>query len=163
MGLKYGCITPNASGRTYPVAASQYFHHNGGGFVHLDGSGHVTLSLTATGTIFGWADAPVGVGAGAAGSAYWLSSATAGADKLFVVTDKNAEFIVPADATVTAAMAGNACDLLGVNDGTAQQADVGTSTTDILIIQGRAMDYASGMATTDALVKVNELKRQTDT
>src|SRR5512147_500556 len=117
MGLKYGCITPNPKGRTYPVAASQYLAHNGGGFVYLDGSGHVTLALTATATIFGWCDAPVGLGAAAAGSAYWKSSATAGADQLFVITDIDAEFCLPADDTVTAAMAGNACDLLGVNDG----------------------------------------------
>lgn len=163
MGLKYGCITPNAKGRSYPVAASQYFNHNSGGWVYLDGSGHITNALTATATIFGWVDAPVGTGAGAAGSAYWKSSATAGADSLFVVTDKNAQFIMPADDTVTVAMAGNACDLVSVNDGTVQTADVGTSTTDVLIIQCKASTIAAGMAVTDVVVMLNEAKRQTDT
>lgn len=159
--MKYGCITPKAKGRTYPVAASQYFRHNGGGFVYLDGSGHVTLALTATATLLGYVEAPAGVGAGAAGSAYWKSSATAGADKVFVITDPNAEFMVPADDTVTAAMAGNACDLIGVNDGTAQTADVGTSSTDVLIIIKRGLDL--GGSSTDAVVRINIAKQQADT
>lgn len=163
MSMKYGCITPNVKGREYPVAASQKFTHASGAFVHLDGSGHVTLSLTATATIFGYAIAPQGVGAAAAGSAYWQSSATAGADKIFVITDLDAEFVVPADDTVTVAMAGNACDIVGVNDGTPQTADVGTSSTDVLLIQGVATKMGSMYAATDAIVKRNHLKVQADT
>ncbi len=159
--LKYGCITPNAKGRMYPVAASQYFYHEGGAFVYLDSSGHVTLALTATATLFGYAIAPAGVGAGAAGSAYWLSSATAGADEIFVITDKDAEFFVPADDTATAAMAGNACDIVGVNDGSAQTVDVGTSSTDVLIFQKRGLDY--GGVAASAIVKINPAKTQADT
>lgn len=160
--LKYGCITPNPKGRTYPVAASQFFPHASGGFVYLDSSGHITMALTATTTLFGYCEAPAGRGAGTSDS-HWKSSATAAADKLFVITDESAEFVVPADDTVTAAMAGNACDLLGVNDGTVQQADVGTSTTDVLRVQGVATDFGSGFAATDAVVKINPAKRQSDT
>ena len=160
--LKYGCITPNAKGRTYPVAASQKFKHEGGGFVHLDASGHVTLSLTATGTLFGFVEAPAGKGAGS-DAAVWQSSATAGADKVHVITDRDAEFVVPADASVAASDAGNACDLIGVNDGTAQQADIGTSTTDVLIIQKQATEIGAGFAATDVVVKINPAKIQSDT
>ena len=162
--LKYGCVTPNAKGREYPVAASQFFPHEGGAFVYLDGSGHILFGLTATATLFGYAIVPAGVGVGAAGSTYWKSSATAGADKMFVITDIDAEFVVPGNATVTAAMAGNAADLVGVNDGAAaQKVATATSTYDVLLIQGRAMDIGAGYATTDALVKRNPAKVQADT
>lgn len=162
--LKYGCITPNVKAREYPVAASQQFKHEGGAFVHLDSSGHVTLTLTATATIFGYvASVPAGLGSGST-AGVWISSATAGADKLLVIpVSEGAEFIVPADDTVTASMAGNACDLVAVNDGTAQVADVGTSTTDVLLIQGPATKYGSMYAATDAIVKVNPAKVQADT
>ena len=160
MGLKYGCITPNPKGREYPVAASQFFSHTGGGFVYLDGSGHITLALSATATLKGYVEDPNGKGAGASDS-YWKSSATAGADKLFVITDPDAEFLVPASTTVTDAMAGNVYDLIGVNDGTAQYVDLATSTTDMVAIVKKGSDYGGG--TTDAVVKINPLKYQADT
>jgi hypothetical protein len=158
--LKYGCITPNAKGREYPVAASQYFCHAGGHWVYLDSSGHVTLAITATTYLFGWAVSPAGVGAGAAGSAYWLSSATAGADKVFVITDPTAEFCMPADATATAAYEGRTADLVSVNDGTAQVADLGTTSTDVLLVQKVATDLLSNAAATDVIVKLNQAKLQ---
>ena len=162
MSLKYGCITPNAKGRMYPVAASQYFAHLGGGFVYLDSSGHVVAAITNTATLFGYCEAPAGVGAGAAGSAYWKSSATAGADQLFVITDKNAEFLVPTTVTVTGAMLGGAWDLIGVNDGTVQQGDLDTSSTDVIIAVDLGVNITTDAAVTDALVMINEAKRQAD-
>lgn len=160
----YGCVKPGARGRTYPVAASQYFHFNGGAFVYLDASGHVLLALTATTTLFGYAIASQSnVGAGAAGSSYWKSSATAGADKIFVYTDFDAEFLVPADASPADSDAGNACDLLGVNDGTVQQADIGTSTTDVLIIVKKGPDVNASAPAASVVVRINPAKRQSDT
>lgn len=158
--LIYGCKTPNAIGQEYPVAASQYFRHDGVNAVYLDSSGHVTLALTATATLKGIVVAPKGRGAGASDS-YWLSSATAGKDKLFVITDPTAKFLAPADDTVTAAMAGNACDLIAVNDGTATQVDVGTSSTDVFIIDG--VGTLAGGAATDVLFHINPAKLQADT
>lgn len=164
--IKYGCITPNIKGREYPVAASQYFVHDGVNAVYLDGSGHVTLALTATATLKGVAIVPKGRGAGSSDS-YWKSSATAGADKLFVITDLEAEYLLPAggtaigDTTVTAAMAGNACDLVAVNDGTATFVDVDTSSTDVFLIQAPGINY--GGAATDVVVKINPAKTQADT
>lgn len=161
--MKYGCIKGNISSKQYPVAASQYFHRNGGAFVYLDASGHVTLALTATATLFGYAIAPQSPNAVSAGSSsdYWKSSATAGADYVSVITDLNAEFLVPADATAAASDAGNACDLIGVNDGTVQQADIGTSSTDVLRIVGPGT--AVGGASTDVVVRFNPAKMQSDT
>lgn len=158
--IKYGCITPNVVGREYPVAASQYFRHDGVNAVYLDGSGHVTLALTATATLKGVAVVPKGRGAGSSDS-YWLSNATAAVDKVFVITDLGAEYLLPADDTVTAAMAGNACDLISVNDGTATTVDVGTSSTDVFLIQAQGINY--GGAATDVVVKINPAKVQADT
>lgn len=158
--IKYGCITPNVVGREYPVAASQYFRHDGVNAVYLDGSGHVTLALTATATLKGVAVVPKGRGAGSSDS-YWLSNATAAVDKVFVITDLGAEYLLPADDTVTAAMAGDACDLISVNDGTATTVDVGTSSTDVFLIQAQGINY--GGAATDVVVKINPAKVQADT
>ena len=79
--IKYGPLDPAPKTKMYPVAASQYFYHEGESFVYLDSSGNVTKALTATGTIFGWAIVPKGRGAGSSDD-YWKSSATAAADRV---------------------------------------------------------------------------------
>lgn len=160
--LNYRCTNPLAKTVELPVAASQYFYHNGINLVYLDSNGRVTLALTATATLYGWAIVPTGRGAGSSDD-YWLSSATAGADKIQVVRAIEGEtFILPADATVTQSMVGNACDIIAVNDGTATQVDVGTSSTDVLLIEGLGSRYAGGAAT-DVEVRINPLKIQADT
>ena len=159
--MNYGCITGVHRSKMYPVAASQYFARSGGAFVYLDANGRVTLALTATATIFGYAVAGAGAGAGTDANV-WLSSATAGADKVPVIRITNElEFLVPSDGTPTIAMAGNACDLIAVNDGTIQTADIGTSTTDVLLIQD--IGTKAGGSVTDVIVKVNPAKIQADT
>ena len=161
--LKYGCLHPAPETKEYPVAASQYFYHNGVNAVYLDGSGNVTLALTATATLLGIAIVPKGRGAGASDN-YWLSSATAAKDKIRVIpVSAQYEFLLPADATVTAAMKGNACDLIAVNDGTATQVDVGTSSTDVFIIQDLGTNVKADASATDVVVKLNPAKVQADT
>jgi len=161
---KLGCIKGVHRSKEYPVAASQKFNRTGGAFVFLDSSGHVTLALTATATIFGYAVVPQGIGSGLGTDlAVWQSSATAGADRIPVIrVTSDAEFLVPSDAATTQAMAGNACDLVGVNDGTQQVIDVGTSTTDVVLIQGPGTD-AGAPTTSFAIVKINPAKIQADT
>lgn len=160
--LKYGHISGQIEVKTLPVAASQYFYHEGVNAVYLDSSGHVTLALTATATIYGFAIPPKGRGAGAS-DAYWKSSATAGADKIGVIVSPsaNAKFLFPADDTVTQAMVGNACDLIAVNDGTATQVDVGTSSTDVFVIDDLGTKY--GGSATDVVIRLNNAKLQADT
>ena len=161
--VKYGCLHPAPVTVEYPVAASQYFYHNGVNAVYLDGSGHVTLALTATATLIGVAVVPTGRGAGSSDN-YWLSSATAGKDKIAVIPiGEGYDFLFPADDTVTAAMRGNACDLIAVNDGTATQVDVGTSSTDVFIIQDLGTNKSVKAAATDVVVKLNPAKVQADT
>ena len=160
--LKYGCITSaqDVVTKEYPVAASQKFYHEGINLVYLDGSGHVTLALTATATLLGFAMIPKGRGSQSVSDAYWQSSAIAGADKLLVVSGTNARFLLPADDTVTEAMKGNSCDIIAVNDGTATTVDVGTSSTAVLVIDDLGTKY-NGSAT-DVVVKINPLKFQAD-
>lgn len=161
--VKYGCLHPAPKTVELPVAASQYFYHNGVNAVYLDGSGLVTLALTATGSLYGWAVVPKGRGAGTSDN-YWLSSATAGADKIQVVkADEGYEFLFPADDTVTAAMRGNACDLIAVNDGTATTVDVGTSSNDVFIIQDLGTNRVAKASATDVVVKFNPSEIQKDT
>ena len=161
--LKYGCLSPAPKTKEYPVAATQYFYHNGINVVFLDGSGNATLALTATGTVLGIAIVPKGRGAGTSDN-YWLSSASAAADKIPVIDALDGyEFLLPADDTVTAAMNGNACDLIAVNNGTATTVDVGTSSTDIFHIIDLGTNVKSDAVATDVVVKFNKAKRQADT
>lgn len=162
--IKYGCIDSGGVETVMlPVAASQFFYHNGVNAVYLDASGHVTLALTATATLYGIAIPPTGRGAGTSDD-YWKSSATAGADKIAVIPVRaNARFCFPADDTVTAAMRGNACDLISVNDGTATTVDVGTSSTDVFLIEDQATNLVAGSAATDVIVRINPAKVQADT
>lgn len=147
-----------------PVAASQYFRHNGINLVYLDSNGRVTLALTATATLFGFVVPPKGMGAGTSED-YWLSSSTAGADKIAVypfALNPNMALMLPADATVTEAMAGNSCDIIAVNDGTATTVDVGTSSTKVLIILGKGSDFKVEAGTADVVVTANPAKIQAD-
>lgn len=160
--LKYGLLKPLGCPTVeVGVAASQFFYHNGVNAVYLDDSGHATLALTATGTVYGIAIVPNGMGAGTSAN-YWKSSATAGADKIHVIpVSEGASFLLPADDTVTEAMRGNACDLIAVNDGSATTVDVGTSSTDIFLIEDLGSKF--GGNSTDVVVKLNPAKVQADT
>lgn len=160
--LKYGCLDPSPKTKEYPVAASQYFYHNGINVVYLDGSGNVTLALTATASVLGVAIVPKGRGAGTSDN-YWLSSSTAGKDKIAVIDALDGyEFLLPADDTVTAAMRGNNCDLIAVNDGTATTVDVGTASTNIFIIVDLGTNVKANAAATDVVVKFDPARRQSD-
>jgi len=158
--LLYRCITPNVEVKEYGVAASQYFYHDGGHFVYLDGNGNVVLGLSATATLKGWAITPKGMGAGTVDT-YWLSSAVTAADKVRVITDPRAKFVVPASTTVTAGQKGDTADMVGVNDGTQQYALTSASTLDVLIIDDLGT-YVEGGAATDAVVHINPAKYQAD-
>lgn len=162
---KYGVINARGfQGKMLPIAASQYFRHNGLNLVYLDSNGRVTTALTATATLFGIAKAPAGRGSGTSDD-YFLSSSTAGKDEILVypfVMNPGMLMLLPADATVTAAMRGNSCDIIAVNDGTATTVDVGTSSTKVLIIMGLGTDYAKDAAATDVVVVANPAKIQAD-
>lgn len=163
--VKYGVLYKHGlKSVELPVAASQYFRHDGINLVYLDSNGRVTLALTATATLYGIAQVPKGRGAGTSDD-YWLSSSTAGVDKITVYPfsmNPSLVMLLPADETVTASMRGNSCDIISVNNGTATYVDVGTSTTKVLIIQGLGTDYKKDAVATDVVVTVNSVKIQAD-
>ncbi|MEK9722311.1 MAG: hypothetical protein VW405_02345 [Rhodospirillaceae bacterium] len=128
----------------------------------MDSNGRVTLALTATATLFGWAELGFSPDAalvtGDAGSRVFTSSSTAGATKELVHLAGSGEcdgFWIPDAGTPAQARVGEACDLVGVNDGTKQTSNSGTSSTDVL----RIIDFDG----TDCFVMVNPAKVQADT
>ena len=150
--LNYG-VVPKAGlfSMMYPVAASQYFNFSGGALIYLDSSGRVTLGLTATATLFGYAQLPKSAQYGASSSTYWLSSSTAGLDKILVfpfVANPGMIFIMPTILAATStglcvqARCGETADIVGVNDGTRQYALPGTQSTDILAFVALLEDTA---------------------
>jgi len=162
--LKYGCLDPSPKTKEYPVAASQYFQHNGLTAVYLDASGHLTGALTATATLLGMAIIPAGRGNPTNTSDdYWLSSATAGQDKLPVVLAKdNYQFLVPGIITCTAAMIGGAWDMIGVNSASTHYVDLDTSSTLVFIVTDLGVNVKANAAVTDAVVIFNPAKIQAD-
>lgn len=160
MSPKYRCITPSVDTVEVPVAASQKFYHEGAAFVVLDSSGHARLALSADTTIYGYALVPAGMGAGT-DPTIWESSATAGKDKIAVVVDPKARYLVPASTTVAQSAVGNAYELIGVNDGTQQYLNLGAASTDVLIVD-KVGTSVNGGDTTDAVVKINPVKFQAD-
>ena len=67
------------------------------------------------------------------------------------------------DAVTRAEDKGNACDLIAVKDCTATQVDVGTSTTDVFLIDDLATNLKSTASATDVIVRINPAKVQADT
>ena len=155
----YGCIDSSVMIKEYPVAASQYFYHAGESFVYL-ASGLVTKAITNTASFMGHAIVPVGRGAGAS-DAYWLSSATASADRLPIIVDINARYLLPGIIPCTVAMIGGAWDIIAVNDGTLTHVDLDTSTTDVVVAVALGTEYGGGA--NDVVVKINPAKFQATT
>lgn len=106
-----------------PVGASEQFYAKGGKYVVQDGSGNVDLAGAAD-IPYGWA---CGVGD--------LTAGSSDGDTKIAAIDVNPLVIreMPADAAVTASLIGKTCDIV-VSAGGIQQADVGSSSTDVLVI-----------------------------
>lgn len=107
MGLRKG----GQQGEEYPVAASQYFQRRGGHLVTISGGAVSLVASNNRGTgILGWAVVPKDT----TGYNYWVSSSTAKADKVFVITGLDAVFEMPFDghlASLTATLIGKGCDI----------------------------------------------------
>ncbi len=160
---RYGCLNPKAATVEYPCNAAEVWHHAGANVCYLDASGYLTQALGSDGSVFGYAIIPQGMGAGSA-VASWKAGSD-GVDKIPVVlASAGEEFLLPSDDTPTVAQVGNACDIVNASatDATASLVDIGTSSTDIFIIQGVGSDYHSGCAVTDVVVKFNPAEIQAD-
>jgi hypothetical protein len=160
---RYGCLNPRAATVEYPCNADEVWQHDGAHVCLLDGSGYVTQALTSTGKVFGYAIIPAGMGAGSA-VASWKAGDD-GVDKIPVIpATAGEEFLLPSDGTPTIAQVGNACDIINTaSTDTASLVDIGTSSTDVFIIQGIGTDYHAGASTTDVVVKFNPAELQADT
>ena len=97
--IKFGIREGRGLGKEYPVAASQYFHNRGGHFVYFS-AGNVTLCGSATARVAGWAEVPKQ----ASGYNAWKSSATAEADSVFVITERDVVYEMPWDNSVGASL-----------------------------------------------------------
>ena len=159
--LTFGCISSDVEEKVYPVAADQYFYHEGVNFVYLDG-GYVKTALTATTSLLGHAHVPSGRGNQTTSDAYWKSGSSDGDDEILVTTDPKAKYLLPSDATPAITDNDLLCDIIAVNDGSPTYVDIGTSTTDVLKI----VDYDGaryGGPTNSVVVRINPLKFQGDT
>jgi hypothetical protein len=169
----YGVMQrPGLFAAMYPVAALQYFNFSGGGLVYMDSSGHITLGLTATDKLWGYAEIPKGASY-ESNQTYWLSSSTAGLSKILVYpfcANPGLLFKMPTILASTstglcvAARVGELCDIVAVNDGTRQYAVPGTSSTDVLQFVALCEYVGPGDSDTDAaFFTFNDAETQKDT
>ena len=136
--IKYGIREGRGTGIEIPVAATQYFQRRGGHFVYT-ADGNVNLCSSMTGCdrasgVTGWLDTPKD----AAGYNYWVSSSTAGADKVFVITETDAVYAIPwngTNASLTATLVGRGADIIAtpLSSGN-QMAQIGKVASPLLIV-----------------------------
>jgi len=88
--VRYGHVRGPGKGIEVPLTANQYFHERGGHFVKLV-AGNASLCATGDAVVFGWAESPKH----ADGYSSWKGSATAEADKLFVISGLEDVFELP--------------------------------------------------------------------
>lgn len=149
----------------YPCAATQYFYLRGTKFIYLESTNsRITMCLTATTYVDGWAMAPVTNEGSSANTLYW-TSAGAGVSKIptiMAAANPGCVYRVPTTASgglSLQARIGESCDIVGVNDGTIQYVTPGTADIDILHFVG-----LDPRGSTDAcLVTINSEKMQLDT
>ncbi len=130
MGQRAG---PN-KGKEYPVAADQYFHRRGGHFAVLT-AGNITLCSSNLQPI-GWVEPPKDT----SGYSCWKSNAVAETDKVFMNTDYNAVYRIPAletTASLAASQIGQSMKLVtsGSTYTSVQKALVtGTTAAGVLVV-----------------------------
>ena len=88
--IRYGHRNGPGKGREYPVAASQYLGRRGGKFCYL-AAGNLNTCASACSIIAGWVESPKD----ASGYNSWKSSATAGKDKVFLISGLEDVFELP--------------------------------------------------------------------
>ncbi len=164
----YGCMNPKAKTTMMPVAAAQYFQHTGHSAVYVDGSGNLIASLSDTSSLplFGHAIIPKGRGDSTNTSdSYWLSNAAAAVDYIPVIKADNGgeDFLFVSNGTPTIGQVGDDCDLVNVNTASAKTVNIGATTNDDFIIQGRGVDRHTRATTADVIVQFNIEEMQADT
>ncbi len=142
-GLVGGSYLPRLI-RGVPLAASVVITNKSGKYLTKDGSGNYAISVAGDTQIAGATDAGAGT-----------YSATAAQDRVPLVDSLDAISELPVDAAFTEAegkeLVGKTCDLV-VASGNIQQADIGSSTTDVVKI----IDYDTDEQT--VFTKINPTK-----
>ncbi len=163
VALKYGRVTNLGRPMRLPFAASQPFHARGAAFVTVDSSGYVTAGVAADTALFGWWECP-GWSPGATevssttGGYVFTTSSVAGTDYAGVVPAVPGEqYRCPTDAALAETYFGAAADIV-VQTGNIMQVDVGTTTTDILLVLGKGEFIDAGLS--EAIVTINPAKIQ---
>ena len=161
--VKYGRVTALGRPMRLPFAASQPFHNRGAAFVLVDSSGYVTAGIAASTALFGWFECP-GWSPGSVlvtsttGGYVWTSSSVAGTDYSGVVPAVVGEqFRCPTDAALEETHFGAAADIV-VQTGNIQQVDLGTTSTDLLLVLGKGELIDAGLS--EAIVGINPAKIQ---
>lgn len=158
---RYGCINKSAvasSIREMPMANAQLVKPGSGCFVFL-ADGLVTLAITTTDFLFGWALFPQSLKAGStdAANGYWTSTLV---DKVQVITSADAIFRIPCSTGLAVrARVGEHCDLIAANGGAGQVASPGTTSTDVLRIHDIPRDGDDD----SILVKMDAVEMQAET
>ena len=129
----YGYARGPIGGDYYEVAAaSERYYIKGGSAVTLSG-GKITLCLSATNDIFGFALAPQSLPAGSAVTTYYD---TVAGDKLYVITDLDVVVSMPSSNDFAQNMIGLRCDVSNANATTIQTVDVTGDASGIVQIVG---------------------------
>ena len=133
--LKYGYAYGGHTGVEIPVAASEYFNRQGGHFVIASSNtGYAELADVTATHLFGYAEVPKD----ATGYNAWVSSSTAGHDKVFVITDPTAVYAMTIEtgASIVQALVGDNLDLVesGATYTLKQYVDGTTGTTNVLTV-----------------------------
>lgn len=139
--VRYGPVIGSYNTIMFPVTDAQMFHPNGAAFVFLDANGKVSIAITATASLFGWALVPRSLKGTDLTNGFWtsLSSGTTGVSYVPVIVaamNPKVAYRVPTTAAgglAVAARLGECSDLVGVNDGTVQYATPGTISTAVLL------------------------------
>lgn len=165
--VRYGPVIGNYNTVMLPVADAMKFHPNGGAFVYLDANGKVSIALTATEFLFGWALVPRSLATATdISNGYWtsLTAASTGVSKVPVIVaamNPGVTFRVPCGAGLAvAAEIGEAGDIiLTSNNGTVQSVGTATSDHDVVLMVALPEDGD----TNSILVTFNPNEIQRDT
>lgn len=140
--VRYGPVIGNYNTIMFPVTDSQKFHPNGGSFVFLDTNGFVSIALSTTQALFGWALVPRSlVTATDISNGFWTSGAASGTGTSYVpvivaAMNLGVTFRVPCGTGLAIVdRCGEACDLLlASNSGLVQKVDTANSTHDVVLV-----------------------------
>ena len=120
--LKYGWLRGGQQGDVYPSGASEVFKAQSGRFVSADASNRIEVAIAGDTELLGHAE-----------THDHTTSATEGAESIFVINDLTAVFRIPVNGgTWAATMRGKTCDISVASS--IQGADLAASGEDVIVL-----------------------------